>query len=240
LDELKRIGAILDKYDVIGVEDAAYLGMDFRKDYSRPGREPFIPTIASYTGNYVLLLSSSKIFNYAGQRVGCAVISPSLGKREFKEFREYFAADRFLDAFVQGGIYPTTSGVAHSSQLAVAHLMNEASEGRFDFISPLRVYGERASVFKKIMTENGFNLVYAKDGEEPLADGFYFTVSYPGMSGSELLKELLYYGISVTTLNTFGSTRKEGVRICVSLADENSYEEFDRRIKSFARDHTVA
>ncbi len=236
-EELKRIGEILTKYDVIAIEDAAYLGMDFRKDYSKPGHEPYIPTIAKYTDNYIILLSSSKIFNYAGQRVGSAVISPVLGKREFENFPKYFAASRFIDAFVQGGIYPTTSGVAHSSQLAVAHLMNQASEGRFNFVAPLRIYGERAAYFKKIMIDNGFKLVYDKDGNEPLADGFYFTVSYPGLKGPELLQELLYYGISVTTLNTFGSLREEGIRICVSLADETTYNVFRERIEAFANDH---
>ena len=31
------IGKLSDKYDVFGIEDAAYLGMDYRKDYSVPG-----------------------------------------------------------------------------------------------------------------------------------------------------------------------------------------------------------
>ena len=33
------------KYDVIVIEDLAYFGMDFRKDYSDPGVPPFQPTI---------------------------------------------------------------------------------------------------------------------------------------------------------------------------------------------------
>jgi len=237
-EELKEMGKLFDKYDVIGIEDAAYLGMDFREDYSKPGHPPFVPTIAKYSKNYILLLSSSKIFNYAGQRVGCAVISPELGKREFTNLGKYFATNRFVDAFIQGGIYPTTSGVAHSSQLAIAHLMNEACEGRYNFLAPLRVYGQRAKYFKDVMLKNGFSLVYDKDGDKPLADGFYFTATYPKLSGPELLQELLYYGISVTTLNTFGSSRTEGVRICVSLADETAYEPFKNRIEAFAKDHS--
>ena len=235
--ELKRMGEMFTKYDVLAIEDNAYFGMDFRVDYSKPGVPPFVPTIAKYTDNYVALLSSSKIFNYAGQRVGCAVISPKLSVREFPNLKKYFAVERFLDAFVQGGVYPTTSGVAHSSQLAVAFLMNEASEGRFNFLEPLKAYGERAKFYKTVMLKNGFNLVYKNDGDKPLADGFYFTASYPKMSGPELLQALLYYGISVTTLNTFGSSRNEGVRICVSIEGKDSFDTFRERIEAFAMDH---
>lgn len=236
-DELSRMGKLFDKYDVVAIEDNAYFGMDFRKDYSQPNREPYIPTIAKYTNNYIALLSSSKMFNYAGQRVGCALIGPKLGQREFPGLSKYFAASRFLDAFVQGGIYPTTSGVSHSAQLAVAHMMDLAAQGKFNFVQPLRVYGERAKYFKDVMIKNGFKLVYDKDGKEPLSDGFYFTVSYPKLTGPELLKELLYYGISVTTLNTFGSERTEGVRICVSLSGEDTFEPFKERIEAFSQSH---
>lgn len=39
-DELKTIGELATKYDVIVVEDLAYFGMDFRKDLSTPGPPP--------------------------------------------------------------------------------------------------------------------------------------------------------------------------------------------------------
>ena len=35
---------------------------------------------------------------------------------------------------------------------------------------------------------------------DPVADGFYFTISYPGFTGEELIEELLYYGISAISL----------------------------------------
>ena len=50
--QFSGMGKILTEYDVIGIEDAAYLGMDYRQDYSVPGRPPFIPTIARYSDNY--------------------------------------------------------------------------------------------------------------------------------------------------------------------------------------------
>ena len=44
-------------------------------------------------------------------------------------------------------------------------------------------YGEKARMMKKIFISNGFKIVYDRDLDEPLADGFYFTISYPGMTG---------------------------------------------------------
>jgi len=70
---------------------------------------------------------------------------------------------------------------------------------------------------KKYFLSNGFKIVYDKDLDVPVADGFYFTISYPGMSGRELLQELLSYGISAITLDITGSEKKEGLRACVSM-----------------------
>ena len=36
--ELAGVGKLLTQYDVMGIEDAAYLGMDYRQDYSVPGQ----------------------------------------------------------------------------------------------------------------------------------------------------------------------------------------------------------
>ncbi len=62
-----------------------------------------------------------------------------------------------------------------------------------------------------------FKIVYDRDLDEPLADGFYFTISYPGMTGEYLIEELLHYGISAISLDITGSERNEGLRACVSL-----------------------
>ena len=51
--ELRIIAEMADKYNVIVIEDLAYFGMDFRKDYSRPGVPPYQPSVAHYTDNYV-------------------------------------------------------------------------------------------------------------------------------------------------------------------------------------------
>ena len=40
--ELRIIGDLCTKYDVVAIEDLAYFGMDFRQDFSIPGQAPFI------------------------------------------------------------------------------------------------------------------------------------------------------------------------------------------------------
>ena len=39
------------------------------------------------------------------------------------------------------------------------------------------------------------------DLDQPLANGFYFTVGYKNMTGAELSSKLLYYGISAISLS---------------------------------------
>ena len=85
-EELSIIGELSRKYDVIVIEDLAYFGMDFRKDYSNPGELPFQPSVANYTDDYVILISSSKIFSYAGQRIGIMAISDHLFDRTILTF----------------------------------------------------------------------------------------------------------------------------------------------------------
>lgn len=77
-DELRTVGELADKYGVIVLEDLAYFCMDSRSDFGTPFKAPYPPTVARYTDNYILMLSASKIFSYAGQRLGLACISDSL------------------------------------------------------------------------------------------------------------------------------------------------------------------
>ena len=58
--ELKEIADICDTNEILAIEDLAYIGMDFRKDYSVPFSEPFIPTIGKYGKNWITLISASK------------------------------------------------------------------------------------------------------------------------------------------------------------------------------------
>ncbi len=238
-EELKGLGELCTRYDVIAIEDLAYLCMDFRRDYGKPGRPPFQPTIARYTENYILLVSSSKIFSYAGARIGIAVVSPAFRSREHPNLLPKFGTTNLAHAFVHGGIYCTTSCVAQSSQWGLLGLMRKANRGELDFVAATTEYGRRAAALKRIFTKHGFRIVYDNDLGEPLADGFYFTFSYPGFSGRDLLLELLHYGISAITLESAGSRRTEGLRACVSFVDESQYDLVESRLARFAEDHPV-
>lgn len=228
-EELEGIGKLLTRYDVLGIEDAAYLGMDFRKDYSRPDSPPFIPSIANYTENYFLIISSSKIFSYAGQRIAMTVMSPSLMGKRYDNLYHFFDTKRVGHAFIHGGIYPTTAGVSRTAQNALAALFESANSGDYAFLNEVKVYAERAKVIKEIFLSNDFQLVYDHDMGEPIGDGFYFTVSKHDMSGDDLLFLMLCHGMAGISLNTTGS-KKEGIRICVSLIRDDQINELEDRL----------
>ena len=82
-EELETIGKLATKYDAIVMEDLAYFAMDFRKDLSTPFQPPYQATVARYTDNYMLLISGSKAFSYAGERIGVTCISDKLFHRHF-------------------------------------------------------------------------------------------------------------------------------------------------------------
>ncbi len=229
-EELDGLGKLLTKFDVIGIEDSAYFGMDYRQDYSIPGEAPFIPTIARYTDNYFLTISSSKIFSYAGQRIAITVISPGLLEKRYKNLRNFFDTERIGHAFVHGGIYPTTAGVSQSPQYGLAALLESASNGDYNFLEEVEIYSKRAKKIKIIFEKFGFKLVYDLDMNEPIGDGFYFTIYRPGLSGKDLLFQMLRYGMAGIPLSTTGSL-KEGIRICVSMIQESQLSELENRLK---------
>ena len=231
--ELKIIAEMAEKYNVIIMEDLAYFGMDFRKDYSKPGFPPFQPTVAKYTDKWILFISSSKAFSYAGQRIGMMVISDALFNLKSERIKTRFSSDIFGNAMIFGTVYSLSSGTAHSAQYALAAILKAANDGDFNFRNDVLEYGKKAHIMKKLFVENGFNIVYDKDLDEPIADGFYFTYSYPGYSGEELLKEMLYYGVSAISLAITGSEKTEGMRACVSLVKRDQFAALEERLKCF-------
>ena len=238
-EELGIIGELSHKYDVIVIEDLAYFGMDFRKDYSHPGVPPFQPTVAHYTDNYILLISSSKIFSYAGQRIGLMAISDTLYHRSYPDLLRYYSTDKFGHSVIFGALYGISAGVAHSVQYGLAELLKAVNDGIYNYRDDVKEYEGRAAAMKKYFLSSGFKIVYDKDLDVPVADGFYFTISYPGMSGRELLQELLSYGISAITLDITGSERKEGLRACVSMVPRDLFPELEKRLKKFNKNHPV-
>jgi aspartate/methionine/tyrosine aminotransferase len=231
-EELEIIGELAHKYDIIVMEDLAYFGMDFRQDLSKPGVPPYQPTVAKYTDNYILFISSSKIFSYAGQRCGLMVISDQLYNREFPDLQKRFQSPTFGSTIVLRLLYSISSGTSHSAQWALAAMLEAANKGEFNFVEEVKAYGEKARVMKKLFVNNGFEIVYKSDLDEPIADGFYFTLSYPGMTGNQLVENLLYYGISAIALDNTGSD-EEGIRACVSFVQPEQFGELEKRLKLF-------
>ena len=237
--ELQIIGEMATRYDAVVVEDLAYLGMDFRTDFSVPGQPPFQPTVAKYTANYILLISSSKIFSYAGQRASMMIVSDELSRSGHPGLLRYYPTANFGHAVVYGTLLTTTSGVAHSAQYGLAAILKAVNDGSYRFLDHLKIYGEKAAAIKKMFTGNGFELLYSMDEGEPLAHGFYFTVSYPGLGGDTLIKELLCHGISTMSLAATGSEKPGGLRICVSLVSTPQLPQLAERLALFHRNQTL-
>ena len=236
-EELEIIGRMATKYDVIVIEDLAYLNMDFREDRSKPFEAPYQPSVARYTGNYLILVSGSKMFSYAGQRVAVVGMSPVLAERCYDNLAKRYGNDgQFRRTFIFNILYVLSSGVPHSVQYALAAMFRAASDGRLNFVEHTREYARRAAHVKEIMKKNGFHIVYDKDCEHEVGDGFFFTFGYKNMTGEQLINKLIYYGISAITLEPTGSTR-EGLRGCVSMISDYQYDEFDKRLRLFSQDY---
>ena len=237
--ELKIIGELATKYDVIVMEDLAYFCMDFRHDLGHPFEPPYPPTVAHYTDNYILMLSSSKIFSYAGQRMALTCISDKLFDRQFPALAErYKDAGVFGQTLIASILYMITSGCTASTQYAYAEMLRLSTEGKINFVDDTREYAVRAEKMKKIFTDNGFHIVYDRDVTQDVGDGFFFTIGYGNMSGGELLTELLYYGVSSISLSTTGS-EQQGVRACTSRMRDDLYEVMQERMQAFAADHPL-
>ena len=235
--ELRTIGELATEYDTIVIEDLAYMCMDFRKPLGKPYEPPFQPTVAKYTDNYIIMMSGSKMFSYAGQRIAIIAISDYLYKREYPLLREFFKMSRLGDAYVFAVLYAVSSGASHSAQYALAEMLRAASDGELDFVTAAAEYARRASISKKMFIDNGFHIVYSMDGAEPVSDGFFYTVGYNDMTSAELMGELMKYGMCTISLTMTGSSQ-QGVRVCVSQL--NRPEQFDmlaKRLKLFAADH---
>jgi aspartate/methionine/tyrosine aminotransferase len=236
-NELQIIGELANKYDVVIMEDLAYFGMDFRQDFSKPGQPPYQPSVVNYTDKYVLFISSSKAFSYAGERIGMMVISDGIFNRRYPDLKRFYQSDIFGYVMIFGTLYPLSSGTSHSAQYALLAMLKAANDGKFNFIEVVKEYGEKAHIMKKIFTDNGFKIVYDTDVDKPIADGFYFTYSYPGFTGVQLLEEMIYYGISAISLDITGSERHEGIRACTSLIQREQFPDLERRLKQFHADH---
>ena len=235
-DELRSIGQLATRYDCIVMEDLAYFAMDFRKDLSQPFQPPYQPSVAHYTDNYILLISGSKAFSYAGERIGVACIGDKLFHRHYDALAQRYEGLPFGLVYSTRMLYALSSGTSHSAQYAMAAMMAAASDGTYRFRDDIRIYGERARRLKDIFLRHNFHIVYDHDLGQPIADGFYFTIGYPGMTSGELARELMYYGVSAICLITTGS-QQEGLRVCTSFIEDHQYDQLDERMRLFAENN---
>lgn len=236
-EELQVIGDLATKYDVIVMEDLAYFAMDNRRDLSHPYEPPYVRTVARYTDNYYLMLSSSKIFSYAGQRMALACISDKLFERQFPALAErYHDTGVFGPTFIASIQYMITSGCTATTQYGYAEMLRLSCEGKINFVEDTKAYAVRAKRMKEIFLRHGFTITYPRDVTEDIGDGFFFSLSYPGLSGGELAKELIYYGVSSINLDTTGSL-EPGVRACTSRMRDDLYSVLDERMEQFDNDH---
>ncbi len=237
--ELQGLARICDEHHVLAIEDLAYFGMDTRLDYFEPGRPPYQPTVLRYTDRAVCIVSSSKLFSYAGQRIGMIYVPERLMEMDTPDLAAFHGTPLVGQALLHGTLYPTAASVPQTPQYGLLALLRAANSGDRSVFVAADEYARRAKLMKPMFLDNGFSLVYDNDMGAPLADGFYFTVSYPGFDdGGVLLKELLRYGISAITLETTGSCRVEGLRACVSLMGESQLAALEERLALFHLDHS--
>lgn len=229
-EELREIAALCDRHQVIAIEDMTYLGMI---DLLNPVMSKGMPSIACYTNKYFLVFSSSKMLSYAGERVGFLLGAPALLDQSVKNLKPSFGVESVRRA-CGSLIFNMTAGAPHSAQHAIADVLNAINTGEINLEAALSVYARRAKELKALLIQNGFYLIYEHNSPTSL-DGFYVCFGYPGMTGIELVWELLYQGITVLPLSVFGSDRRDGVRACIGRTDEEQFNLVRDRLALFNR-----
>ena len=121
-------------------------------------------------------------------------------------------------------------------------MFKAACDGELDFVAATSEYARRSAMTKKMFVDNGFHIVYALDGDEPVSDGFFYTVGYrlsdgTEMTGAALMRDLMLMGICSISLSLTGSAQN-GVRICVSqLNRPEQFSLLEERLNLFAASH---
>ena len=139
--------------------------------------------------------------------------------------------------FNQGKGAAVIVGFKAAVRMGFTHVLQIDADGQLDFVGETSEYARRARLTKEIFQRHGFRIVYDKDQDETVSDGFFYTVGYGGLSSAELLSELLLYGICAISLTSTGS-RQPGIRVCVSQL--NRPEQFDlleARLTAFGQNH---
>ncbi len=236
-EELRTIGELATRYNVVVIEDLAYFGMDFRQDYGKPGQPPYQPTVAQYTDNYILLVSSSKAFSYAGERIGVMVVSDRVWTLRSPDLLRYYLLRPVrLRPAVRRHLQPVLGHLPLGPVRPGRHA--QGGERRHRGLRGHRpgVRREGPDHEEDVHRQRLPDRLRQGSGQ-PVADGFYFTVAYPGLTSGELLTEFLYYGISAITLDITGSQRTEGLRACTSLISRDQFPVLEDRLRQFHQAH---
>jgi hypothetical protein len=165
-------------------------------------------------------------------------ISNTLYNKHFHNLLTRYGIETFGNVMIQRVLYTLSAGASHSSQYALAAMLKAASDGQFEFLEDVHEYELRAREMKQMFVCNGFTITYPNDIDTPIANGFYFTISYGQMTAGELLQELLRYGISAIALYSTGSNR-EGLRICVSQTKREKLPVLQERLTLFKQQNSL-
>ncbi len=229
-EELKGIGKLCTQHDVIAIEDNAYLGLDSRRD-----PQNLLDSVAQHTEYFMLIFSGSKIFNYAGERIGVAVMSEKVAMLTGEGIVKYYRKERFLDAFVQGGVYTTVASVPQSPQRALAAAFNAVATDSFDYFEYDKPYREKAKAVRDVLLKHGFTMPYAKDDLGPIGYGYYFTAAHPAFDdGAKLAMAMLRCGMTAVPLVGFGGNHNEGVRLCTATLTPEQLAKLEPRVQVFS------
>ena len=236
--ELQTIGRLATRYDTIVIEDLAYLCMDFRKPLGRPFEAPYQALGGPLYGQLHpddLRFEDLQLRRAAHRRGGDLrhALPPRI-PRAARPLR-HRAAGRRLRAGLP------LRRIVGNEPLGAARPRGDvpraAADGALDFVGETAEYARRARLTKELFVRHGFRIVYDRDGDEAVSDGFFYTVGYGTLTSAELLRELLLYGICAISLTSTGS-RQEGIRVCVSqLNRPEQFEALDARLAAFAEAH---
>lgn len=227
-EELSGLAALCETYSVLPIEDMTYLGMVG----NRHGMIHHTPSIGLFTQRHLMVLSSSKMLSYAGERMGFLAGSDALLQQNSPSLVPTFGTDNVGRACASM-IFNTTAGAPHSCQHGVAGILRAINSGQFDLKQHLFPYIQRAAHLKQILRDSGFILLNQGSDNQEL-DGFYVCFCYPGLSGTELATKLLHCGISVLPLTAFGAEHTDGVRACVSRLDDDKLAWASERLGQFS------
>lgn len=149
-EELRIIGELATRYDVIVLEDLAYFAMDFRQDLSKPFHAPYQPSVAHYTDHYILLISGSKAFSYAGQRIRGKLhlgqtLSSGISGTDTTLRRRYIRHSIYPSCPVR----PFFRNQPLGSNTHLAAMLKAANEGKYNFLDEVKVYGEQCTATER-------------------------------------------------------------------------------------------